>query len=43
MMRPMRGDENFTYEFFSTLVFTKDKMNYDDPDHSLLPVYEHRL
>jgi len=33
MMRPMRGYENFTYEFLSTLVFTKDRMNYDDPDH----------
>jgi len=33
MMRPMRGYENFTYEFLSTIVFTKDRMNYDDLDH----------
>jgi len=30
MLRPMRGYENFTYEF---LVFTKDRLNFDNPNH----------
>jgi len=27
LLRPMRGYENFTYEFLSSIVFTKDRMN----------------
>jgi len=33
MLRPMRGFENFTYEFLSSIVFTKDRMNFDNPNH----------
>jgi hypothetical protein len=33
MLRPMRGYENFTYEFLSSIVFTKDRLNFDNPDH----------
>jgi len=33
MLRPMRGYENFTYEFLSSLAFTKDRSNSDNPDH----------
>jgi hypothetical protein len=33
MFRPMRGYENFTYEFLSSIQFKKDKLNFDDPDH----------
>jgi len=29
----MKGFENFTYEFLSSIAFTKDKMNFDNPDH----------
>jgi hypothetical protein len=33
MLKPMRGYENFTYEFLSSIQFKKDKLNLDDPDH----------
>jgi hypothetical protein len=33
MLRPMRGYENFTYEFLSSIVFTKDRLNFDNPNH----------
>jgi hypothetical protein len=33
MLRPMRGYENFTYEFLSSIVFTKDNLNFENPDH----------
>jgi len=33
MLRPMRGFENFTYEFLSSIVFTKDRLNFDNPNH----------
>jgi len=33
MLRPMKGFENFTYEFLSSIAFKKDKMNFDNPDH----------
>jgi len=33
LLRPMKGYENFTYEFSSSIVFTKDRMNFDNPDH----------
>jgi hypothetical protein len=33
MLRPMRGYENFTYEFLSSIQFKKDKFNFDDPNH----------
>ena len=32
-LRPMKGYENFTYEFLSSILFTKDTMNFDNPDH----------
>ncbi|KEH17423.1 hypothetical protein MTR_0016s0150 [Medicago truncatula] len=33
MLRPMRGYENFTYEFLSSIDFTKDRLNFDNPNH----------
>jgi hypothetical protein len=33
MLKPMSGYENFTYEFLSSIVFTKDKLNFDNPNH----------
>jgi len=33
LLRPMRGYKNFTYEFLSSIVFTKDRKNFDNPDH----------
>jgi len=33
MLTPMKGFENFTYEFLSSIAFTKDRMNFDNPDH----------
>jgi hypothetical protein len=33
MLSPMRGYENFTYEFLSSIQFKKDKLNLNDPDH----------
>jgi len=33
MLRPMRGFENFTYELSSSIAFTKDRMNFDNPNH----------
>jgi len=33
LLRPMRGFENFTYEFLSSLAFTKDKSKTDNPNH----------
>jgi hypothetical protein len=33
MSKPMRGYENFTYEFLSSIVFTKDKLNFANPNH----------
>jgi len=35
MLKPMRGFENFTYEFLSSLSFTKDKSKTDNPDHRI--------
>lgn len=35
LLRPMRGYENFTYEFLSSIVFTKDRMNFDNPNHRI--------
>ena len=35
LLRPMKGYENFTYEFLSYIIFTKDRMNFDNPDHRL--------
>jgi len=29
----MKGFEKFTYEFLSSISFTKDRMNFDNPDH----------
>jgi len=29
MLRPMRGFENFTYEFLSSIAFRKDRLNFD--------------
>jgi len=36
MLRPMRGFENFTYEFLSSLSFTKDRSKSDNPNHRVL-------
>jgi len=33
MLRPMKGFENFTYEFLSSIAFKKDRLNFDNPDH----------
>jgi len=33
LVRPMRGFENFTYEFLSPLSFTKDRSRSDYPNH----------
>jgi len=33
MLRPMRGFKNFTYEFFSSISFTKDRSRSENPDH----------
>jgi len=33
MLRPMKGFENFTYEFLTSIAFTKYRMNFDNPDH----------
>ena len=33
MMRPMRGIENFTYQFLSSISFTKDRSRSDNPNH----------
>jgi len=33
MLRPMRGFEHFTYEFLSSIAFTNDRMNFDNPNH----------
>jgi len=33
MLRPMRGFENFTYEFLSSIAFMKDRLNFDNPNH----------
>jgi len=33
MLRPMQGFENFTYEFLSSLSFTKNKSKTDNPNH----------
>jgi len=35
LLRPMRGFENFTYEFLSSISFTKDRLRLENPDHSL--------
>jgi len=29
----MKGFENFTYEFLSSIAFKKDRMNFDNLDH----------
>ena len=36
LLTPMRGYENFTYEFLSSIDFTKDKMNFDNPNHRVV-------
>ena len=42
LLRSMKGYENFTYEFLSSIVFTKDRLNFDNPrSSSLLPAYEY--
>jgi len=33
MLEPMRGFENLTYEFLSSIFFTKDRSKKDNPDH----------
>jgi len=33
MLRLMRGFENFTYEFLSSLAFEKDRSRLDNPNH----------
>ena len=33
MLRPMKGFENFTYEFLSSIAFKNDRLNFDKPDH----------
>jgi hypothetical protein len=33
MLRPMKGFENFTYEFLSSIAFKKDRLNFDNPYH----------
>jgi hypothetical protein len=33
MLEPMRDYENFTYKFLSSIVFTEDRLNYDNPNH----------
>jgi len=33
MLRPMKGFENITYEFLSSIAFKKDRLNFDNPDH----------
>jgi len=33
MLRPMKGFENFTYEFLSSIAFKNDRLNFDNPDH----------
>jgi len=35
MLRPMKGFENFTYEFLSSIAFKKDRLNFDNPDHGV--------
>jgi hypothetical protein len=33
MLSPVRGYENFTYDFLSSVVFTKYRLNFDNPNH----------
>jgi len=33
MLRPMKGFENFTYEFLSSISFKKDRLNFNNTDH----------
>jgi len=33
MLRPIRGFENFTYEFLSSIAFKKDWLNFDNPNN----------
>jgi len=33
LLRPMRGFENFTYEFLSSISFTKDRSRSENPEH----------
>jgi len=33
MLRPMREFENFTYEFLSSIIFKKDRLDLDNPNH----------
>jgi len=41
MLRPMRGFENITYEFLSSISFTKDKSKMDNPNHRVFfPAFE---
>jgi len=33
VLRPMKRFENFTYKFLRSIVFKKDRLNFDNPDH----------
>jgi len=33
MLKPMRGFENFTFEFLRSISFTKDRSKTDNPNH----------
>jgi len=33
LLRPMRGFKNFTYEFLSSISFTKDRLRLENPDY----------
>ena len=35
MLRPVKGFENFTYEFLSSIAFKKDRLNFDNPNPGL--------
>jgi len=35
MLKPMRGFENFTYEFMSSISFDKDRSKTDNPNHKV--------
>jgi len=47
MLRPMKGFENFTYEFLSSIAFKKDRLDLDNPNHRvsfrLLNIYYEML
>ena len=33
LLKPMRVYENFTYEFLNSIIFTKNKLDFDNPKH----------